>query len=122
MQLKAIGVDNIVRFDFVSPPPPDHIRVALQVLYPLIQVSIFILEQLLYSLKALDDYGRLTLPFGANLAEAPLDPMLSACVRTLRVTFESVLTDVAPILAQVSMFRGNAHYCRDAFRPGRLYF
>lgn len=31
LQLKAIGIDNVVRFDFVSPPPADHIREALQV-------------------------------------------------------------------------------------------
>ncbi len=77
--MKAIGVDNIVRFDFVSPPPPDHIREALQVRFSLLRKLVDCC-QLLYSLKALDDYGRLTLPYGANLAEAPLDPMLSACV------------------------------------------
>ncbi len=31
LQLKAIGMDNVVRFDFVSAPPADHIREALQV-------------------------------------------------------------------------------------------
>jgi ATP-dependent RNA helicase DDX35 len=36
--------------------------------------------QLLYSLQALDDYARLSIPLGMQMAECPLDPMLSKIV------------------------------------------
>ena len=36
--------------------------------------------QLLYSLKALDDNGKLTVPLGVQLAEFPVDPMLGKIV------------------------------------------
>ena len=87
LQLKAIGIDNVVRFDFVSPPPADHIREALQILY---------------SLKALDDYGRLTLPYGGNLAESPLDPLLATCLlfsHEFKCT-EEILTIAAMLTVQ----------------------
>jgi ATP-dependent RNA helicase DDX35 len=32
LQMKAIGIDNIVRFDYLSPPPSDAAREALQVI------------------------------------------------------------------------------------------
>ncbi|KAJ1557861.1 ATPdependent RNA helicase, partial [Nowakowskiella sp. JEL0078] len=63
LQLKALGVENILRFDYVSPPKSDLVVKALE---------------LLYSLKSLDDYGRLSMPFGMQLAELPLDPCLGA--------------------------------------------
>nr|CAG8469685.1 5942_t:CDS:10 [Entrophospora candida] len=61
LHLKALGIDNVLRFDFISPPPSDLMIRALE---------------LLYSLKALDDYGRLTMPLGMQLAEIPVDAML----------------------------------------------
>ncbi|ORY39867.1 putative ATP-dependent RNA helicase DHX35 [Rhizoclosmatium globosum] len=63
LQLKAMGIDNVLRFDFLSPPSAESMAKALE---------------LLYSLKALDDYGRLTMPFGLQLAEFPVDPSLGA--------------------------------------------
>ena len=65
LQLKAIGIENVLYFDFLSPPNSSIMIRALEVLY---------------SLKALDDYARLTMPFGMNLAEFPLDPFLAACL------------------------------------------
>ncbi|CAG8532054.1 4999_t:CDS:10 [Paraglomus brasilianum] len=61
LQLKALGVDNILRFDFLTAPPAQMMIRALE---------------LLYSLKALDDNGKLTVPLGVQLAEFPVDPML----------------------------------------------
>ncbi|KAI8843788.1 P-loop containing nucleoside triphosphate hydrolase protein [Chytriomyces cf. hyalinus JEL632] len=63
LQLKAMGIENVLRFDFLSAPSAESMAKALE---------------LLYSLKALDDYGRLTMPFGLQLAEFPLDPPLAA--------------------------------------------
>ncbi|KAG0199633.1 hypothetical protein BGX28_007113 [Mortierella sp. GBA30] len=61
LQLKALGIENVLRFDFMTSPPAELMGKALE---------------LLYSLKALDDYGRLTIPLGMRLAEFPLDPSL----------------------------------------------
>ncbi|KAJ3107487.1 hypothetical protein HDU97_004083 [Phlyctochytrium planicorne] len=63
VQLKALGVENVLRFDYLTPPSSNALTQALEVLY---------------SLKALDDYGRLTLPFGAQIAELPLPPLAAA--------------------------------------------
>ena len=62
LQLKALGIDNVARFDFVTPPPSELMVRALE---------------LLYSLGALDEYARLTKPLGTRMAELPVDPMLS---------------------------------------------
>jgi ATP-dependent RNA helicase DDX35 len=70
LQLKALGIDNLAKFDFMSPPPSDMMIRALE---------------FLYSLKAIDDEGRLTKPFGARMAEVPLDPMMAAIVSLQRL-------------------------------------
>ncbi|KAF9572912.1 hypothetical protein EC968_009218 [Mortierella alpina] len=61
LQLKALGIENVLRFDFMTSPPAEMMSKSLE---------------LLYSLKALDDFGRLTIPLGMRLAEFPLDPFL----------------------------------------------
>ncbi|OCF55267.1 ATP-dependent RNA helicase DDX35 [Kwoniella mangroviensis CBS 10435] len=63
LQLKALGIDNLVKFDFMSPPPSKMMIRSLE---------------FLYCLKALDDEGRLTRPMGERMAEVPLDPMMAA--------------------------------------------
>lgn len=42
--------------------------------------------EFLYSLKALDEEGRLTRPLGINMAEVPVDPMMAAIVRLPEVS------------------------------------
>jgi pre-mRNA-splicing factor ATP-dependent RNA helicase DHX38/PRP16 len=59
--LKTLGVDNLLHFDFMDPPPQDNIQ---QSLYQL------------WVLGALDDTGSLT-RVGQKMAEFPLDPPLS---------------------------------------------
>ena len=41
LQLKALGVDDVVHFDFPSPPPARHLAVALEILYALQGMKIF---------------------------------------------------------------------------------
>lgn len=65
LQLKALGIANIARFDWLTPPPSEMISRALE---------------LLYSLQALDDYGRLTPILGMRMAEVPVDPMMAKIV------------------------------------------
>ncbi|KAK4689933.1 ATP-dependent RNA helicase DDX35, partial [Tremellales sp. Uapishka_1] len=63
LQLKALGIDNIAKFDFMSPPPAEMMIRALE---------------FLYCLKAIDDEGRLTTGLGSKMAEVPVDPMMAA--------------------------------------------
>lgn len=59
--LKTLGIDNLLEFDFMDPPPQDNVQ---QSLYQL------------WVLGALDDAGSLT-QLGRKMAEFPLDPPLS---------------------------------------------
>jgi len=61
LQLKKLGVDDLVHFDFMDPPAPETLMRALE---------------LLNYLGALDDEGELT-EIGSMMAEFPLDPQLS---------------------------------------------
>eukprot|EP00012_Vannella_robusta_P014119 CAMPEP_0206211294 /NCGR_PEP_ID=MMETSP0166-20121206/18050_1 /ASSEMBLY_ACC=CAM_ASM_000260 /TAXON_ID=95228 /ORGANISM="Vannella robusta, Strain DIVA3 518/3/11/1/6" /LENGTH=262 /DNA_ID=CAMNT_0053633117 /DNA_START=271 /DNA_END=1059 /DNA_ORIENTATION=- len=61
MQLKALGIDDILHFDFLSPPPAKNMANALE---------------MLYALKVLDDNCKLT-SFGSTLVEFPLLPSLA---------------------------------------------
>ncbi|KAL5730344.1 RNA helicase [Ranunculus cassubicifolius] len=61
LQMKAMGINDLLSFDFMDPPSP--------------QALITAMEQL-YSLGALDDEGLLT-KLGRKMAEFPLDPPLS---------------------------------------------
>eukprot|EP01125_Pyxidicula_operculata_P017449 TRINITY_DN610_c2_g1_i1.p2 TRINITY_DN610_c2_g1~~TRINITY_DN610_c2_g1_i1.p2 ORF type:complete len:707 (+),score=155.78 TRINITY_DN610_c2_g1_i1:38-2158(+) len=61
LQLKKLGIDDLVHFDFMDPPAPETLMRALE---------------LLNYLGALDDEGSLT-DVGAIMAEFPLDPQLA---------------------------------------------
>ncbi|KAK6185965.1 hypothetical protein SNE40_008091 [Patella caerulea] len=61
LKLKALGIANIVRFNFVSPPPAQNLVRGLE---------------LLFALGALDDNGNLT-ALGQHMAEFPLPPMFA---------------------------------------------
>ncbi|EPQ32387.1 uncharacterized protein PFL1_00583 [Pseudozyma flocculosa PF-1] len=63
LQLKALGIDNLARFEFLPPAPP-------------VEMMAKALE-FLASLEVLDDHGRLTKPLGEQMAEMPVDPMLA---------------------------------------------
>lgn len=62
LQLKALGIDDVLHFDFMSPPPAELLMKALE---------------LLYACGALDEYCKLTKPIGSTLAEFPLDPQMA---------------------------------------------
>ena len=62
LQLKALGIDNVMQFGFLTPPPAELVARALE---------------LLYALGALDDYAKLTRPLGHRMAELALEPMLA---------------------------------------------
>ncbi|XP_022080555.1 putative pre-mRNA-splicing factor ATP-dependent RNA helicase PRP1 [Acanthaster planci] len=64
LQLKKLGIDDLVHFDFMDPPAPETLMRALE---------------LLNYLGALDDNGDLT-ELGSMMAEFPLDPQLGKMV------------------------------------------
>lgn len=60
LMLKALGINDLIHFDFLDPPPHETLVLAL--------------EQL-YALGALNHHGDLT-KLGRRMAEFPLDPMM----------------------------------------------
>lgn len=64
LMLKSLGIDQLLEFDFMDPPPAETIIRAL--------------EQL-YALGALNDRGELT-KIGRQMAEFPTDPMLAKAI------------------------------------------
>ncbi|VDI31476.1 ATP-dependent RNA helicase DDX35, partial [Mytilus galloprovincialis] len=62
LQLKALGIINIIKFHFLSPPPAQNMVRGLE---------------LLYALYAIDEDCNLTSPLGLQMAEFPLTPMFS---------------------------------------------
>ncbi|XP_015608693.1 probable ATP-dependent RNA helicase DHX35 [Cephus cinctus] len=65
LQLKALGIDNVLRFNFPSSPPSKNLLSGLE---------------LLYALGAIDDNGELTNPVGMKMAEIPLEPVFAKCL------------------------------------------
>ena len=62
--LKSLGINDLMNFDFMDPPPSETLMRAL--------------EQL-YALGALNDKGELT-KLGRRMAEFPVDPMLAKMI------------------------------------------
>ena len=86
LQLKALGIDNVARFDYVPPAPPAaHVARALAYLA---------------SLQALDPQGRLC-SLGEQLAEAPLSPMMARAV--LHAAQEGCADEMLTIAAMTSV-------------------
>lgn len=95
LQLKALGIDNIARFPFLTPPPADLVIRGLE---------------LLYSLGALDTYAKLTRPLGTRIAELALEPMLAKCL--LAAPDFGCLSEMLTIAAMTSL-QGNVWFSHD---------
>ena len=95
LQLKALGIDNVLRFDYLTAPPSDLFVRALE---------------LLASLGALDDYAKLTSPLGRRMAELPVEPMM-AKVLLIADRF-GCLSEILSIAAMVSL-QGAVWYTGD---------
>ncbi|KAF4752659.1 hypothetical protein FOZ62_012991, partial [Perkinsus olseni] len=64
LMMKSIGIDDLLNFDFMDPPPPQTLAKAL--------------EQL-YALQALSSTGQLT-KLGRRMATLPMDPCMSKAI------------------------------------------
>lgn len=94
LQLKALGIDNVVRFDFISPPPSQ------------LMVRAF---DLLYSLGAVDDYAKLTSPLGTRMAELSIPPMMAKCLLASSDPKFNCQSEVLTISAMTSL-QGNVWF------------
>ena len=95
LQLMNLGIQNLVRFDYLSSPPSQLVVRALD---------------LLFSLGAIDSYGRLTKPLGTRMAELPLEPMLAKAL--LNAHSFGCLSEMLTISAMMTL-QGNAFVAHD---------
>ncbi|KAL8645502.1 MAG: hypothetical protein Q9226_007275 [Calogaya cf. arnoldii] len=86
LQLKALGIDNVLRSDYLTPPPSELIIRGLE---------------LLYSLGALDEYAKLTRPLGLRMAELSIEPMMARVL--LSASGFGCLSEVLSIAAMTSL-------------------
>lgn len=85
LQLKKLGIDDLVHFDFMDPPAPETLMRALE---------------LLNYLSALDDDGDLT-ELGSMMADFPLDPQLAKMV--IASTDHNCSNEALSIVAMLSV-------------------
>lgn len=84
--LKARGQDDVVNFDYLSPPKTESLQKAL--------------EQL-YSLGAFDTAGRIT-PLGHQMAKLPLSPPLARVLLAANEPALDCLPEVVDVIAALS--------------------
>lgn len=107
LQLKALAVDNVLRFHYLSPPPAESLLQGLE---------------LLYALGALDDEGHLTSPLGERMVEVPLNPMFARML-LLSDTFgcsEEMLT-ITSMLQVQNVFQQPTRQKSSAIKAKRLF-
>lgn len=85
LQLKSLGIHDLINFDYLDPPPAETLILAL--------------EQL-YALKALNHKGELT-STGRKMAEIPVDPMMARMI--LAADQHKVVEEILTIAAMLSV-------------------
>ncbi|KAK3857228.1 hypothetical protein Pcinc_036511 [Petrolisthes cinctipes] len=85
LQLKSLGIHDLINFDYLDPPPAETSKIAL--------------EQL-YALKALNYKGELTL-MGRKMAEIPVEPMMARMI--LAADQHKVVEEILTIAAMLSV-------------------
>lgn len=89
LELKKLGIDDLVHFDFMDPPAPETMMRAL--------------EELNY-LGCLDDDGNL-MPLGRTASEFPVDPMLAVmCIRSEEFYCSQDILSIAALLSVPNVF------------------
>ncbi|KAH8825038.1 pre-mRNA splicing factor [Flagelloscypha sp. PMI_526] len=113
--LKSLGINDLIGFEFMDPPPGETLMRALE---------------LLYALGALNDRGELT-KLGRRMAEFPVDPMLSKAIIASEdySCTDEVLTIISMLQESGSLFyrpkdkKLHADQARQNFvRPGGDHF
>ncbi|KJE89436.1 DEAH box polypeptide 35 [Capsaspora owczarzaki ATCC 30864] len=99
LQLKALGIDNLLHFDFLSPPVTETVARALE---------------LLFALGALESNGRLAIPLGIRMAELPI-PVMQAkmLLASAELGCSEEIVTIAAMLQVQNLFSSSASN-RDA--------
>ncbi len=108
LELKKLGIDDLVHFDFMDPPAPETMMRAL--------------EELNY-LECLDDEGNLT-PLGRMASHFPLDPMLAVMlIRSPKFhCSEEILTIVAMLSVPNVFVRPSGKNARREADDAKMQF
>jgi ATP-dependent RNA helicase DDX35 len=97
LQLKSLGIVNIVKFDFLSSPPSEIMIRSLE---------------LLYSINAIDDNSNLTdignfkiIKIGKILAELPIDPKIGTILlKSIELKCSEQILIIASMLSVQNIF------------------
>ncbi|KAK8212052.1 ATP-dependent RNA helicase-like protein DHX8 [Phyllosticta capitalensis] len=95
LMLKAMGINDLLHFDFMDPPPTNTMLTALEELY---------------ALSALDDEGLLT-RLGRKMADFPIDPTLAKSL--INSVDEQCSEEMLTIVAMISAVQQVWHRPRD---------
>ena len=107
LQLKALGIKDVLDFDFVDPPPVAAIVKALETLI---------------ALGALDTDGELSKPLGRQMAALPLDPMPArALLASKRYGCDANVCAIMALLSVENLFLSPASN-RDAASAAHRQF
>lgn len=113
--LKSLGIDDLLNFDFMDPPPAESLIKALN---------------LLYAMGALNDAGKLTAG-GMQMSEFPTDPMISKMIVASASLgcLEEIVSIASMLQIQNALFyypkhrKGEAEKARKSFfRPSGDHF
>ncbi|KAH6570469.1 hypothetical protein BASA60_007677 [Batrachochytrium salamandrivorans] len=85
LQLKKMGINDVLNFEFIDPPDPDLVVSAIKQLF---------------LLSAVDENGHLT-PLGRQLGDLPCSPFLARALISAAVDFHCA-SDVVTIVAMLS--------------------
>lgn len=88
LQLKALGVDNVAQFPYLTPPPAKLMARGLETLY---------------SLGALDEYAKLTKPLGTQMAELAVPPMMAKALLASTTSEYNCVNEILTIAAMSSL-------------------
>jgi ATP-dependent RNA helicase DDX35 len=105
LELKALGVEDVVHFPFLSPPHPRLLARALETLF---------------ALGAIDDTCALTRPMGERMAELPVEPeMARVLLRAVELGCAEEALSLAAVLTVPDVFappRQFRHKAEEAWR------
>ena len=88
LQMKALGIDNVAQFPYLTPPPAKLMARGLETLY---------------CLGALDDYAKLTKPLGTRMAELAIPPMMAKALLASTTPEYNCVNEMLIIAAMCSL-------------------